>query len=431
MKGLAEGKMTQVLIPADLPTSIEAAKQLVEGESAETPSMTPSTRRRRQSRKKTNLTSTLKLEITNPVTGELDYAVHGTSSALDGLEDKDELVRTMQRCRCDNLNLSPPTVLINWDVSHEECANVVGKEMPKLEGAKDTFAVLKEPMGSQGKGIYFVRDVDEIHKVINEHRERAQAEPDFLDNLIAVKGRIPSWGKFISDAKGIRCVPVQSISAILLTLLLNISISFAVLQAEVVPSLLIRDRRKFHIRTYLVVLEKLHHPDLMDIFIFNRHEVRIAGISVEEGDTERNPMAHITNGALSNTTERVLLVDVPELSSRGMQDKLETFVAECFAKHLVPDIARRINLSATEEGNNSSIRKFGVAGLDLMVTEDEKIFLLEVNSNPAAPPEDVVTDSFAEHLQGFMHDLVDLVVGKPSPNFLSAHAILAQKGLLK
>lgn len=201
MEGIADSKMIAVSAAMDLPTSISAAKLAVDGESVEfTPTSTPSTRRRRQNRRKALIPSTLKLEITNPETGEVDYAVHGSSSALDGLEDKDELVRTMQRCRCDGLHLSPPSVLINWDVSYEECINVVGQEMPKLEGyvpKGETYAVLKEPMGSQGKGIYFVRNVEETHKVINEHRERAQAEPDFLDNLIAAKGRIPSWGKFI------------------------------------------------------------------------------------------------------------------------------------------------------------------------------------------------------------------------------------------
>jgi hypothetical protein len=200
-----------------------------------------------------------------------------------------------------------------------------------------------------------------------------------------------------------------------------------VLQAEVFPSLLIRDRRKFHVRTYVAVIEKLHHPDLLEMYIFNRHEIRIAGVSVkEEEGTERERLSHITNGALSNTTERVLLSSVPELTSRNMQEKVETFVANMFAKHLIADISRRVGLSLNEEGNDSSIRKFGIAALDLMLTEDDRIFLLEVNVNPAAPPEEMVDTEFKEHLQGFMHDLVDLVVGNPSPNFVTADEICSR-----
>lgn len=162
-----------------------------------TPS-TPATRRRRNASKKFKGPATLQLEITNPSTGKIEYAVHGTSSALDGLEDKDELVRTLQRCRCDHLNLSPPSILIGWDVSRDECLNVLGKDLPTLKENKSEhkYAVLKEPMGSAGKGIYFVETAEEIHKIIDEHRQRALTETNLLDNLIAVKGRIPSWGKF-------------------------------------------------------------------------------------------------------------------------------------------------------------------------------------------------------------------------------------------
>lgn len=180
----------------------------------------------------------------------------------------------------------------------------------------------------------------------------------------------------------------------------------------------------------MIIIEKLEHQDLLDLYIFNRHEVRIAGVPVPENDSERDPVSHITNGALSNSTERVMLHDVDELTSRDLQAKTEVFVAETFGKHLLPDIARRINLSVTQEPEtNGMIRKFAIAGLDIMVTEDNRIYLLEVNANPAAPPESTVSDSFKEHLQGFFHSLVDLVVGKPSPEFLSVREILVRENL--
>ena len=187
-----EGSMKPVATAADLPS----AKKVVQAENGAATPSTPSTRRRRASRKGV-VPSTLKIEISDAKTGEVAYAAHGTSTALDGLEDKDELVRTMQRCRCEHLLISPPSVLINWDVTREECLNLVGNKLPALEGNKeeDKVAVLKEPMGTQGKGIYFVRTAEEIHKIIDEHHQRATEEPEFLDNLIAVKGRIPSWGE--------------------------------------------------------------------------------------------------------------------------------------------------------------------------------------------------------------------------------------------
>jgi Tubulin-tyrosine ligase family len=200
------------------------------------------------------------------------------------------------------------------------------------------------------------------------------------------------------------------------------------LQAEVNPSLLVSNHRKFHIRTYVVIVEKLHDDDLVDIYVFNRHEVRIAGQPVDASATNRDRLSHITNGALSDTTERCLVEDMEELKSRGIKEKTEIFVASLFVKHLLSDIRRRISISAQQEPSSAS--KFAVAGLDLMVTESNRIFLLEVNSNPAAPPAEMVTENFKNHLTGFMHDLVDLVVGQPSPNFLHAKDILKENGLL-
>lgn len=213
-------------------------------------------------------------------------------------------------------------------------------------------------------------------------------------------------------------------------LILYIS-SFAVLQAEIVPSLLIKGNRKFHIRSYVVLLEQPHTPELLEIFVYNRHEVRIAGAPVEDTGTERDPRSHITNGALSNSTERVLISEVEELTCRDMQDAVETFIAQVFGKHLVPDITRRVSMSLNDEDfNNNNIRKFCLAGLDIMITDDNRIFLLEANVNPAAPPESTVNETFKTHLTGFLEDLMTLVTsGHPPPTFLPVQEILIQKGL--
>jgi hypothetical protein len=264
-------------------------------------------------------------------------------------------------------------------------------------------------MGSRGTGVFFVRDSDEIHAIIEKNRKEATSEEGFLDKLIAEKGRIPSW----------------------------------VLQAEVKPCLLIRDRRKFHIRTYVVCVETnvlLTEPldgeeeeDLMKIFIYNRHEIRIASepvpASEEEESGERDRGAHITE-----TFDRKLLQDEPELIKRNLNTKVESFVAKAFDA-LLPDIERRVAMSASvldEENDNSGgcmvlPHKFAIAGLDLMVTEDERIYLLEVNVNPSAPPSETVQPGFQSHVTGFLHDLMELVTTKKvstSDNFYSTKAVL-------
>jgi hypothetical protein len=179
------------------------------------------------------------------------------------------------------------------------------------------------------------------------------------------------------------------------------------------------------------VIEKLHDPDLLDVYIYNRHEVRVAGVPVKDGDSDRDKRAHITNGAQSNQTERLLLHQVPELTERNIQDKVELFVAEIFAKYLFQDIARRVSLNAQEEATIGCLRKFAMAGLDIMVTEEDRLFLLEANVNPAAPPEATVTPEFKEHLRGFLKDLMDLAMRRPSPNFRRADDIMAAHGKLE
>jgi carbamoylphosphate synthase large subunit len=79
--------------------------------------------------------------------------------------------------------------------------NLVGDSMPTLlsndnQDTSKRIAVLKEPMGKSGAGVFFVHDAQEIHEIIESNRKKAVEEPGFLDELIAQKGRIPSWGKF-------------------------------------------------------------------------------------------------------------------------------------------------------------------------------------------------------------------------------------------
>lgn len=206
VSSIATEAMTEVEKSTDLPSAKLVADNggnNLEQEGVDTslgpPIRSVSARRRHRLAKERRavVPSTLKLEKINPSTGNVEMAVHGTSSALDSLEDKDELVRTIQRCRCEHLMLSPPAVLINWDVSKDECKRVLGESLPVLPGnSKSSYAVLKEPMGSRGEGVFFVKDAEEIHQIITEHRQRAQKEPGFLDKLIAAKGRIPSWGEY-------------------------------------------------------------------------------------------------------------------------------------------------------------------------------------------------------------------------------------------
>ena len=167
---------------------------------------------------------------------------------------------------------------------------------------------------------------------------------------------------------------------------------------------------------------------MVEIFVYNRQECRIAGESVKEGDTaNRERSAHITNGGLSKKSERALLHEEPELTKRNLQEKVQQFIAKTFAEHLNQDITRRVSISANEDDSAIQVKKFVVAGLDIMVTQDDRLYLLEVNVDPAAPSLNTVQGGFQDHLIDFMGDLMDLVVGKPSTNFISCKTILNPK----
>jgi len=380
---------------------------------------TPS-RRSRANKKKTR-TSTMSLDVISTTTtttkngdnkaGEGDGVVlksshHGISAALDGLEDKDELVRTLQRCRIDHLGYAPPSQLIRWDITLSECQKMI-TELPLLQ-TQDTntdnstsFAVLKEPLSSQGKGIHFVSSTQEIYSIMENHRKNSSS--DYLDEVIETKGRIPCW----------------------------------VLQAEIYPPMLIRDRKKFHIRLYVLVMETYEDDELLvDLYLYKRQEVRIASQSVDEEDQIRKPHAHITNCAFStaikedgnnNDSKRVLISQVKELVP--YIPALEFFCANTFLQ-LLPDITRRVGYTINDEPEK--IQKHALAGIDIMMTESGKFYLLEVNANPGSPPSDDISPQFESHLVSFLTEMINLVVfgsqdkHNSSSNFVRLEDIVAR-----
>ena len=157
-----------------------------------------------------NQMSTLNMDIVSKQDDDSNdvtvSSIHSVSTALDGLNDKDELVRTFQRCRADHLEMTPPSVLLRWDITEAELPKVV-PSLPKLLGSSDgsgadgdgdddtLYAVLKQPMGKGGQGIYFVKGLEEIYTILEEHRSQGHS---FLDAVMEQKGRIPAWGKSFS-----------------------------------------------------------------------------------------------------------------------------------------------------------------------------------------------------------------------------------------
>jgi hypothetical protein len=302
---------------------------------------------------------------------------------------------------------------------------------------KHAVAVLKTPLGSRGEGVYFISHTEELLQHVRENYIRAveEGQGKFLLQIHDCKGRIPSW----------------------------------VLQAEIYPPMLLlheQKKKKFHIRSYIVVIERTRNYDLMtnnnnlDVYIYDRHEVRVASAPFHHDDpatieksnfistpadnnasfsycgSQRNRHAHITNGASSDETKRYLLHHVAELAP--ISHRLELFLAQAFGRDLLPSMltvmsinSRNVSKECTE---SSTVAKFAFSGVDIMLDEDGRFYILEVNVNPAAPPKDVIDVIFQRHLVDLCKDLIHLVVVRTADihddntqnrfNFISASEIL-------
>ena len=183
--------MKQVASPEELTSfQMQTASQVT---------ATPNIQHRRTTLKKGPTPCTLRLEVLassldDDTVRSLQVALYGTSAALDGLEDKDELVRTMQRCRCEQLEMCPPSLLIKWDMSRDEL-DLYLPSLPTMSN-DHCMAVLKEPMGSSGDGIYFCQTIPEVYQQMERHKNMALEKEDFLDNIMNTKGRMPAWGMY-------------------------------------------------------------------------------------------------------------------------------------------------------------------------------------------------------------------------------------------
>lgn len=91
---------------------------------------------------------------------------------------------------------------------------------------------------------------------------------------------------------------------------------------------------------------------------------------------------------------------------------------------------RDISKECTE---SSTVAKFAFSGVDIMLDDSGRFYILEVNVNPAAPPKEVIDVIFQRHLVDLCKDLIHLVAVRTADshdntqncfNFISASEIL-------
>lgn len=292
-----------------------------------------------------------------------------TSPAFDPFDLKDDLVHAIQVAGCTHL--APDSYLLEWDISD------LTPEIKQLFHNQNEPLLLKSAIGSGGRGIEFVCSSDELFQIIQQNAEAAKAEPNFLDQIRKTyQNRIPSW----------------------------------VLQRHI-KSILVQGGRKCHLRAYIVIHDK--------ILMYKTIEVRVAAsIYCHESNLDwKDRSAHITNGAGGDKTERFLLSEIDELS--GLEFNVQDFLVELL-NSLKAQICETI-LNVSEEENNARggkyVEKFGVAGVDIMVDENKRLWLLEFNRNPAAPPPGVLSDTFRNHLIEFTRSICNFALNDKETNF--------------
>jgi hypothetical protein len=308
--------------------------------------------------------------------------VRCVSGALDLLDNKDTFVETLKSSGLSYL--SPPSTLIKWDeenITNDMFPVTIPSAVSNVSSTSSKPAwVLKTALGSQGMGIYFVQSIEDVEKHILVEARNARQYDGFLNEIQQKYGRLPHW----------------------------------VLQSQV-PSLLVRNGRKCHLRTYVLVVEREDSREI-DVYVYTRHEVRIAS-AVFDAESYADRGSHITNGAGKDLTERCLTTDVPELE--GIEDELHMWVSHAFKalkNQLLEGVAAareqdvlRINAEAHHLGEDMrgdgsyppTETRFAFAGVDIMVDSrwskleggslrrslgDETagpFFILEVNRNPA------------------------------------------------
>ena len=177
-----------------------------------------------------------------------------------------------------------------------------------------------------------------------------------------------------------------------------------------VPSLLV-DGRKCHLRAYVVALGAGGGGDARArLYAYARRvEVRLATArtSAENADDLGDARAHLTTGAWRRDGAgardgRTTLDRAPELAAAG--------VAPARVVAVLRDALGGAARGATRRGVSDEDASFGIAGVDVMVDPAGRLYVLEVNASPAAPPPETISSEHAEHLAGFVRDLSRLLV---------------------
>ena len=275
-------------------------------------------------------------------------AYSGSCLLFEQLESKCSLARTLQASGI--AHMSPTTTVLAWDERVPE-SHSISSSKPQ---------VLKRDGSSGGADVVVVISTAQANALI-ESSVAIQSELPFHTE----RTFIPGW----------------------------------VLQEHIHDPLLILGGRKFHARVYAVVL------DDGALYVHQSVEYRAAAAVYSAADFA-DRAAHITNGAGKGDVHRGLTHDLPELAH--LTEKFTAFVAE-IAMSVQLNTCPDTNSSSSSE-NTATCRQYALLAFDVMADTDERLWLLEVNHNPAVPGRAMVKPSFWQHLIKLCSDLVTLLL---------------------
>jgi Tubulin-tyrosine ligase family len=177
-------------------------------------------------------------------------------------------------------------------------------------------------------------------------------------------------------------------------------------EREVIPGWVLQEHindpllyagRKFHARVYALCC---HNGST---YVHEQVEVRVAESVYNSSDLTLRS-ANITNGAGGSGTQRALTADIPELA--GLTTKLIAFVSDILQGVPARQCSHDDTTTASHSGSTSSSKHFSLLAFDVMVDVNERLWLLEVNHNPAIPNEGIAGAAFWEHLVQLCTDII-------------------------
>jgi Tubulin-tyrosine ligase family len=177
-------------------------------------------------------------------------------------------------------------------------------------------------------------------------------------------------------------------------------------EREVIPGWVLQEHvsnpllcagRKFHTRVYALCC---HNGNT---YVHEQVEVRVAESVYNSSDLTLRS-ANITNGAGGSGTQRALITDITELA--GLTAKLILFVSDILQGVPAQQCSHVDNTVSHSTSTNTNSKHFSLLAFDVMVDTSERLWLLEVNHNPAVPNKGIAGAVFWDHLVQLCTDII-------------------------